>query len=146
MRSSLLVVAAVAFTSAVLLLDPVPAAAKDLCLQLSTANGNSDCDFTGQAGFFRFSRARLPKNPKRAVALHGRNAGITGVYGTMVMGTDLSSVSLVASFTTDAVFGTIDLFIDHTNLGGDHWGYSSYGDVSLNHGCNVKIVDYALEP
>ena len=70
--------------SAALLASPGVASAAEFCIQLSTANGNANCDFTGDAGFFRFFRATLPRNARKATALHGRNAGITAVYGTAV--------------------------------------------------------------
>jgi hypothetical protein len=121
-------------------------AASDLCLQFSTDNGNLSCDFTGDAGFFRFAKAKLPRSAKRIVPLHGRNAGYTAVYGTMTMSSDESSISIAASFTQDAFFGTIDVFIDPSDPAGDHFAYGSYDSVSLNNSCNVRIVDCSLEP
>lgn len=144
-RTLMLPFAAFVFSTGIFL-SPTPAAAAELCIQLSTLNGNTDCDFTGDAGFFRFFKAKLPRNPRRAVALHGRNGGISAVYGTMVMSADEGNTSLTASFSQDAVFGTIDLFIDHTDPTADHFGYGSYGGVGLDYSCNVKIVDCALEP
>lgn len=129
-----------------LALSPASAQARDLCMQLSTDNGNSSCDFTGDAGFFRFFRAKLPKNARRPVELHGRNGGISAVYGTMVMDSSGSQISLAASFSQDAFYGTIDLFIDPADPTGDHFGYGSYGDVTLSNSCNAKIVDCSLEP
>ncbi len=134
------------FVCLALCASPTAAKAGDLCLQLSTANGNINCDYTGDSGFFRFFRAKLPKNARRSVALHGRTAGQAAVYGTMVMNSSGDSISLAASFTQDAVFGTIDLFIDPADAAGDHFGYGSYGDVTLNNSCNAVIVDCALEP
>jgi hypothetical protein len=129
-----------------LLVGPSTAEAANFCIQLSTANGNINCDFTGDAGFFRFFRAKLPKNAKRAIPLHGRTGGVAGVYGTMVMDSSGSSVSLTASFTSDASYGTIDLFINPGLYAGDHFGYSSYNSVDLANSCNVRIVDCSLEP
>ena len=122
-------------------LASAPASARDMCLQFS----GQDCDFTGQAGFFRF-KGKLPRNKKKFVPVHGRNAGITGVYGTATMDTEESMISLTASFTQDAVFGTIDVFIDPANLNGTHFGSSSYGDIGLGQSCDVDIVDCDLEP
>ena len=138
MKLSLVV--GIAVLSATLLAAPVPASARDLCLQMA---GNS-CDFTGESGFFRLMKFKMPRNARKAVPVHGRNAGLTGVYGTAVMNTDESMVSIAASFTQDGVFGTVDISISPENL--FHAAYSSYGDVGLSNECLVWIAPCDLEP
>jgi len=133
-------IAAAFFVFATVFVAP-RAQAADLCIQLS----GGGCDYSGQAGFFRFSKAKLPKNPKKSVPLHGRNAAASAVYGTMTMGTEGNAISIAFSFVQDATFGTVAGDIFTNNLEGTHSADASYGDVSLSTSCDLDIVDCDLE-
>jgi hypothetical protein len=121
---------------------PQPASAADLCLQL---DGES-CPLSGDLGFFHFN-AKLPKNPKKAVALHGRVAGVGAANGTAVMSTDGSSISIGVTFFADATQGQFDGSIDPTDLAATHSASADYGIYDVAGGsCDLTIVDCDLEP
>jgi hypothetical protein len=125
-------------------LAPAPARARDLCLQFA----GMSCDLSGDLGFLRFMKAKLPKNTKKATALHGRACGTGVVTGTAVRNNDNTLVNVAATFVCDAVPGVIAAEIDvsDTAVGSVHTGSASYGAYALGSDCQVTIVDCAGEP
>lgn len=123
---------------------PAPAAADDLCLQFS----GPGCDLSGDLGFFRFMGAKLPKNPKKATALHGRACGTGTVWGTAVRSSDNTSIALAATFACDASTGIIDagLSITDNSVGTVHPGDAGFGAFALDSSCDVTVVDCDTEP
>jgi hypothetical protein len=130
-----------AFLSAVL---AGPAAAGDLCLQYS----GGECELSGDLGFFRFMGAKLPKNAKKAVDLHGRACGTGTVTGTAVRNPAGTLIVLGATFICDATPGVIsaELSPANTALGSTHAGDASYGAYELGSTCTVTVVDCDTEP
>ena len=122
----------------------LPARAADLCLQFA----GPSCDLSGDIGFFRFMGAKLPKNPKKAVALHGRACGTGVVTGTAVRNPDDTLINVAATFVCDATPGLISAAIAPatTGIGSVHTGDASYGSFDLPASCTVTIVDCAGEP
>ena len=135
-------IATTALLSAVLLAAPVPASARDMCMQMAGV----DCDFSGESGFFRLMKFRMPKNPRKAVPVHGRVAGLNALYGTAVMTPDESHVNIAASFVQDGLFGTVNIEIYPDNL--FHPASSAYGDVNLGASgdCQAWFVSCEGEP
>jgi hypothetical protein len=125
-------------------LAPGPAHAGDLCLQFA----GMSCDLSGDLGFFRFMKAKLPKNTKKATALHGRACGTGVVTGTAVRNTDGTLVNVAATFVCDATPGVISAEIDaaNTGVGSAHTGSASYNAYALGSTCQVTIVDCVSEP
>jgi hypothetical protein len=121
-----------------------PATAGDLCLQLSGAS----CDLSGDLGFFRFMGAKLPKNPKKAAALHGRACGTGTAWGTAVRNAENTVIELAATFVCDATPGMLgaSLSIADTGIGTVHPGDASYNAFALGSSCDVTIVDCDAEP
>ena len=111
----------------------------DFCMQL---NGGS---FSGDLGFFRFD-GRMPTKPGKIVALRGRVAGLSPVYGTAVVATDGSYVELGATFFADAEEGQIDVtfFPPNSQSGSGDGDYGQYG--TGGGGFDADIVSCALEP
>jgi hypothetical protein len=121
-----------------------PAAAAELCLQFAGAS----CAVSGDIGFFRFPGTKLPKNPKKAVALHGRACGTGTVTGSAVRNPAGTLIQLGATFICDATPGLISAEFDpaSTALGSVHAGDAAYGSFDLSSSCTVTIVDCAGEP
>jgi hypothetical protein len=119
-----------------------PARAADLCIQLDGVS----CPLSGDLGFFRF-KAKLPKNPKKAVALHGRVAGLGSAYGTAVMSNDATSIDIGVTFFADATQGQFNGSFDPTDLASVHSANADYGAYDVGGGsCDMTIVDCAGEP
>jgi hypothetical protein len=126
------------------LASAAPSAAADLCLQY----GGGECGISGDIGFFRFMGAKLPKNDKKAVHLHGRACGTGSVTGTAVRNVGGTLINLSAVFACDATPGVIDAEINPANtaIGGTGTGHAAYGAFNLDSGCTVTIVDCDTEP
>jgi len=122
----------------------LPARAAELCLQFDGAS----CALSGDTGFFRFLGAKLPKSPKKAVALHGRACGTGVVTGTAVRNADDTLVNVAATFVCDATPGLVSAAIAPatTGIGSAHTGDASFGTFDLPTSCTVTIVDCAGEP
>jgi hypothetical protein len=122
----------------------LPARAAELCLQFEGAS----CALSGDIGFFRFLGAKLPKNPKKAVALHGRACGTGVVTGTAVRTKDDTLINVAATFVCDATPGliTAEIAPATTGIGSVHTGDASYGSFDLPTSCTVTIVDCDGEP
>lgn len=122
----------------------MPAAAADLCLQFSGVT----CDVSGDAGFFRFMNAKLPKTVKKGVSLHGRACGTGTATGSSAMIDDPATVHLSAFYVCDASPGVIEANfpVGMTDIGTVGTGRASSGGFSLGSTCVVTIVDCTLEP
>jgi hypothetical protein len=121
-----------------------PSAAADLCLQFD----GPTCPLSGDLGFFRFPSTKLPKNAKKAVALHGRACGTGTVTGTAVRNPAGTLIQVGATFLCDATPGLISADIDPANtaVGSTHDGDAGFGSFDLNASCTVTIADCAGEP
>lgn len=121
-----------------------PAKAADLCIQFS----GMSCDLSGAAGFFRFPKAKFPKNNKKPVELHGRACETGTATGTMSMNFESNSIHLSAFYVCEATAGafTADFSPASTAIGSTSTNaYASYGDVSLGSSCTATVVDCAIE-
>jgi hypothetical protein len=121
-----------------------PAAAGDLCLQFA----GETCDLSGDLGFFRFMGAKLPKNDKKAVALHGRACGTGTVTGTAVRNVGGTFINVGATFVCDVTPGVISAELSPADVGVGtvHAGDAAYGDFALSSSCTVTVVDCDTEP
>jgi hypothetical protein len=106
------------------------------------------CALSGDLGFFRFPSTKLPKNAKKAVALHGRACGTGTVTGSAVRNPAGTLIQVGATFICDATAGLISADIDpaSTAVGSTHAGDAGFGSFDLNSSCTVTIVDCAGEP
>jgi hypothetical protein len=115
--------------------DPARA---DFCVQV---NGGP---FSGDLGFFLF-KGKLPKAKGAVVALKGRVAGLSPVFGTATVAKDGSFSEIGASFFADAVQGQIDVsFFPPTAATGS--GSGDYGTYGTGAPVTAAIVDCATEP
>jgi hypothetical protein len=123
--------------SAIAAFASIPARA-DTCMQLDGAA------FSGDLGFFRF-KGDLPTDPGKIVALKGRIAGLSPVFGTATVAKDGSYVEVGATFFADATQGQIDLaFFPPANTTGS--GDGNYGSYGTGTSFTVKRVSCAKEP
>lgn len=128
----------VATLAAVTLLAIAAPARADFCIQL---NGGS---FSGDLGFFRF-KGKLPKATGAIVALRGRGAGLSPVFGTATVAKDGTFVEVGATFFIDGDQGQFDVaFFPPTNTAGS--GGGDYGAYGTGDSVTAAIVDCALEP
>jgi hypothetical protein len=127
-----------------ILAGSAPAAAVDLCLQFA----GETCDLSGDLGFFRFMGAKLPKNEKKAVALHGRACGTGTVTGTAVRNPAGTLINVGATFICDVTPGVISAEMNPANVavGSTHPGDAGYGEYALGSSCTVTVVDCDGEP
>jgi hypothetical protein len=110
----------------------------DFCLQL---NGGS---FSGDLGFFRFKKAR-PTGPGAIVALKGRVAGLSPVFGTATVAKDGSFLEIGATFFADGTQGQIDVsFFPPNNATGS--GSGNYGGSGTSQNFSATVVSCNLEP
>ena len=123
--------------AAIATLSVLPARA-DTCVQL---NGGP---FSGDIGFFRF-KGNLPTNAGDMVALKGRAAGLSPVFGTAVVAKDGSYVEVGATFFIDGDQGQIDFaFFPPGNTTGS--GNGDYGQYGTSASFSVKRVACNKEP
>jgi hypothetical protein len=128
---------AFAATFALALAVATPARA-DFCIQL---NGGP---FRGDLGFFRIKGA-LPKGKGAIVALKGRVAGLSSVFGTATVAKDGTFVELGATFFADGTQGQIDVsFFPPTAAAGS--GGGDYGTYGAGQAVRANIVSCTLEP
>lgn len=120
------------------LITAAPARA-DYCMQL---DGGA---FSGDLGFFRF-KGKMPTIPGKIVALKGRIAGLSPVFGAATVATDGSYVELGATFFADSEQGQIDVtFFPPNSQSGS--GYGDYGQYGTGGGSfDAAIVSCGLEP
>jgi hypothetical protein len=108
------------------------------CMQL---NGGP---FSGDLGFFRFNGGR-PAASGKIVALTGRVAGLSPVFGTITVAKDGSFSELGATFFADADEGQFDVtFNPPKSTSGD--GYGDYGTYGTAESVTADIVSCSLEP
>jgi hypothetical protein len=100
---------------------PVPAWA-DYCIQLNGA------PFSGDLGFFRF-KGDFPTASGKIIALRGRVAGLSPVFGTATVAKDGTFTEIGATFFADGVQGQINLafFPPASNTGSGDGNYGQYG-------------------
>ena len=115
----------------------IPARA-DFCLQL---NGGP---FSGDLGFFRF-HGSIPTLPGKIMALKGRVAGLSPVFGTAVVAKDGTYVEIGATFFADAEQGQIDVafFPPNSQRGSGDGNYGQYGTGAS---FDASVVSCSLEP
>ena len=133
--SSTFFVFAMTFALACALTMPARA---DVCVQLTGG------PFSGDLGFFRFKGA-LPKGTGVVVALKGRVAGLSPVFGTATVAKDGTFVEIGATFFADGTQGQIDVsFFPPTASAGS--GGGDYGVYGAGQAVTANIVACTLEP
>lgn len=119
------------------LVAAIPARA-DTCMRL---NGDA---FSGDIGFFRFA-GDLPTHHGDMVALQGRAAGVSPVWGSAVVAKDGSYLELGAMFFIDGVQGQIDVtFVPPRSKSGS--GSGDYGQYGNGSNFTATIVKCVQEP
>jgi hypothetical protein len=119
-------------------LTPAAPAYADFCLQL---NGGP---FSGDLGFFRFKKTR-PTAPGAIVALKGRVAGLSPVFGTATVAKDGSFLEIGATFFADVTQGQIDVSFFPPNATSGS-GSGSYGSYGTSQSFSAAVVSCNLEP
>ncbi len=119
-------------------LTAVPPAYADFCLQL---NGGS---FSGDLGFFRFKKTR-PTGSGAIMAVKGRVAGLSPVFGTATVAKDGTFLEIGATFFADGVQGQIDVsFFPPSNATGS--GSGNFGAYGTSQSFTAAEVSCTLEP
>ena len=110
----------------------------DFCLQLNGA------PFSGDLGFFRFKGTR-PTTKGAIVALKGRVAGLSPVFGAATVAKDGSFLEIGATFFADGTQGQIDVsFFPPSNTSGS--GSGDFGAYGTSDSFTATVVSCSLEP
>ena len=123
---------------ALLMLAGSTPARADYCIRLA---GGS---FSGDIGFFRFAGTR-PSAAGTMKSVAGRAAGLSPLFGTVIVAKDGSYSEIGATFFIDATEGQMDIaFNPPLSLNGS--GSASLGTYGVNTSVTAKIVRCAGEP
>jgi hypothetical protein len=110
----------------------------DYCIRLS---GGS---FSGDIGFFRIAGTR-PSAANTIKTFAGRAAGLSPVFGSVVINKEGTGAELGATFFIDSSQGQFDIsFNPPLSLTGG--GYATYGAYNVNTSVTAKIVRCSGEP
>ena len=123
-----------------------PVRAADLCVQVNGAG----CALSGDLGYFRFMKWRLPGSNKVAKAVNGRACGFGPLTGTAILDSSGTQLAVNITFDCDATRGSLYLGWDDASnptVGSTiPYVYASYGDYDYTSACDATVVDCATEP